>query len=44
VVIKEHPSPGVALVRSSAGISVVFSVAQGPIAEQGLYVHGPLRR
>jgi hypothetical protein len=43
VVIKEHPDPGVSVVRTSAGTAVLFSVSRGSADEIGLFLHGPLK-
>jgi hypothetical protein len=42
-VIKEHPDPSLDVVRLGAETWVLFSVSQGGAADQGLYLHGPLR-
>jgi hypothetical protein len=42
--IKEHPEPGLAIVRTAGASWILYSVSMGDPAGRGLYLHGPLRR
>jgi hypothetical protein len=44
IVVKEHPEPGLAIVRTAGQSWILYSVSQGDPGARGLYLHGPLRR
>lgn len=44
MVIQEHPDDVIDVVRDDAGTWILFTVSEGTAADQGLYIHGPLRQ